>query len=59
MNDFFDNLNKIDEAGRIMVSTYPALLWQMYSGFIEQGFSDEQAMALTITFLQELMAGGR
>ena len=59
MNDFFDNLNQMDEAGRLMASSFPALVRQMYLGFIEQEFTDEQAMALTITFLQELMAGGR
>ena len=45
----------VDQAASALRDYWPVILRSLYEGFIEQGFSDMQAMFLTSEFMREQM----
>jgi hypothetical protein len=46
-----NDVAKFDQALAMIGEFYPASLWAMYSGCLERGFSEQQAMSLTVQWL--------
>lgn len=47
----------IDQAFAMLGETWPSALFRFFKNCIKEGFTEEQALVLTVTFLKEVCGG--
>lgn len=50
---------ELEQSTAMLVEMIPPVCWQLYQGFVKEGFSEAQAFALVCNYLRGFVAGAK